>query len=156
MHKADDTPASPKAITLAAGAQAVINGALITAVEPCQLEVGSGAFVLTGRALWRDQKRNSAAAAELYFAMLEVCARPDEFEPARFRLFALLSHVVAQNRTHQSQRECAACAAALIAGDRERALASAQRLAEAQKPDHEQAAGSSRQDCGTAQRPGHT
>ncbi len=122
---------APKTISLAAGAQAVINGALVTALESCQFEVGSGAYVLTGRALWRSQRDRSSSADALYFEMMKACAAPENFEPARSRLFAALSEVVAQDRTHQSQKECAACAAALVAGDAEAALGSARRLAEA-------------------------
>ncbi len=121
---------APKTISLAAGAQAVINGALVTAQRACQLEVGSGAYVLTGRALWRSQRERSSSADALYYATLEACTTPQAFELGRFQLFAALSEVVAQDRTHQSQKECAACAAALVAGDAEAALASARRLAD--------------------------
>lgn len=129
--------ATPEArtITLAAGAQAVINGALVTATTPCQFEVGSGAVVLTGRSMWRDRRTGEGAAAkELYFAMLELSASPKALASARFQMFALLNQVVAQDRTHRAQKECATCASALIAGDEKAALASARRLAESYRP----------------------
>ncbi len=134
MTIAENTP-EPRTITLAAGAQAVINGALITASIPCEIEVGSGAFVLTGRSLWRERRAGpDAAAKELYFTMLEASASLGALATIRFQLFALLNWIVSQERTHRAQKECAACAAALIAGDEKAALASARRLAEAQTP----------------------
>ncbi|MEP3052171.1 MAG: hypothetical protein ABJP48_05435 [Erythrobacter sp.] len=127
---------SPKFVSLAAGAQAIINGALVTAIEPCQFEVGPGAFVLTGESLSPNNSKPAAPADELYFSLLDAIAVPAQFEPARFRLFAILGRVVEQDRTLQAQEECAICAAAMIAGDPAAALASARRLAqkkEAQK-----------------------
>jgi hypothetical protein len=96
---------------------------------PCILEVGSGAFVLTGPALWREQSALRNPREELYFSMLDAGTNPDRFSEARFRLFHLLGQVVAQERTHKAQRECALCAAALIAGNVEEAIRSAARIA---------------------------
>ncbi|MEP3422634.1 MAG: hypothetical protein ABJN35_12920 [Erythrobacter sp.] len=107
----------------------MINGALVTATQDCILEVGSGAFVLSGRALWRDRGPKRNPREELYFSMIDAATSEDRFNEERFRLFALLSQVVAQERTHEAQKECALCASALIAGNSQEAVRSASRLA---------------------------
>lgn len=123
----------PHTVCLAQGGQAVINGAIITASTACTLEVGSGAFVLTGRSLWRASgpARSTARnpSEELYFSLLDASASSKIHEDELFRLFALLAQVVTQQRTHEAQQECALCASALIAGNTEDATRSAARLA---------------------------
>ncbi|MBV7265658.1 flagellar biosynthesis repressor FlbT [Erythrobacter ani] len=119
----------PKTIELQAGAQAVVNGALVTARSPCILDIGSGACVLAGRALWREYGTESSPHEELYFAVLEAAADPESFAAAQYSLFTLLAQVVTFDRTHASQLECAFCASALIAGQTKDAVASAARLA---------------------------
>ena len=116
-------------VHLGPGAQAVINGALVCAREACTLEVGAGAYVLAGRSVWpsRDPLRNPCD--ELYFSLLDCSADEDRFLSERFRLFGLLSEVVAQDRSYEGQRECSQCAAALMAGDRHAAVQSAARMA---------------------------
>ena len=116
-------------VRLAEGAQAVINGALVTASCPCEIEVCAGAFVLTGRALDRHPAALRNPREELYFSLLEAGAGDERFAEARFRLFGLLSQVVAQEVSYQGQRECSACAAALMTGDAEEAVRCAARLA---------------------------
>ncbi|MEM7665478.1 MAG: hypothetical protein AAF250_06435 [Pseudomonadota bacterium] len=128
MDRSEDIP-QPQLVTLDAGAQAVINGALVTAIGPCRFEVGSGVFVLTGNALHRGKGSLRNPREELYFSMLEASAGPERFAEARLRLFRLLAEVVAQDRTHQGQRECALCAAALMAGKASDAVRSAARIA---------------------------
>lgn len=118
----------PQTVELEAGAQCVINGALVTARTPCVLDVGSGGCVIAGRALWRPQKRSNSPHEELYFAVLDAGADAEAFAEARYRLFALLAQVVTYDRTHEAQRECACCASALNAGDIQDAIASAARL----------------------------
>lgn len=118
-------------VHLAAGAQAVINGALVTAKGDCEIEVGSGAVVFTGRALWRERDAARNPSEELYFSLLEASAEPGRFAAERYRLFRLLSQVVARERTHEAQRECTFCASALLAGNAEDATKSAGRLASA-------------------------
>lgn len=127
--RAPDPAPKPHTVTLAQGGQAVINGAIVTASTDCTLEVGSGAFVLTGRSLWQNRGNLRNPSEELYFSLLDACVSPEQFEEERFRLFALLSQVVAQQRTHEAQQECALCASALIAGQIDDAARSAARLA---------------------------
>lgn len=122
-----DSDSKPQMVALARGGQAVINGALVVANEPCMLEVSAGAYVLTGRALWRESMRDPHA--ELYFSIVEAGTDAERFAEARFRLFALLSQVVTLDRSAQAQRECAACSAALMSGDIKTATRSAARLA---------------------------
>ncbi len=120
---------SPQTISLEAGSQVIINGAIVTANSDCTIEVGSGAFVLTGRALWRGRDTVSSPPEELYFSILDVSADPARFAEERFRFFMLLSQIVAQDRTHKAQKECSLCAAALLADDIEEATRSAARMA---------------------------
>lgn len=120
-------PSQPQVLNLAPGGQAVINGALITAQNACSIDVGSGAYVFSGRTLWRDDLRNPHE--ELYFSVLEASRTADRFAEEQFRLFALLSQVVTQDRSHDAQKECALCASALLTGKREDATRSAARLA---------------------------
>ncbi|MEL6528875.1 MAG: hypothetical protein AAGK01_01965 [Pseudomonadota bacterium] len=128
MDDANNDPA-PHHIRLSAGSQAVINGALVTAMGPCELEVGAGSFVVTGRALDGSTATIRNPREELYFSMLEASIDDSRFIAARFRLFSLLAQVVAQDRTYQGQRECAACAASIMAGEKEKAVRFAARLA---------------------------
>lgn len=129
LEAAPEIAQRPQIIHLARGGQAVINGALVTASEHCTLQVGSGAFVLTGRALWRNREGVRNPREELYFSMIDAATSESRFEAAKFRLFSLLARVVAQDRTHQGQKECSFCAAALLAGRSEEAVQSAARLA---------------------------
>ncbi len=119
----------PHTINLTRGGQAVINGAVVTASAACTIEVGSGAFVLTGRSLWKDRDPKHNPREELYFSIIDASTDTARFEGERFRLFTLLSQVVAQCRTHQGQQECALCASALISGNTDEAIRSAARLA---------------------------
>lgn len=128
MTHSDITPPIQE-ISLEAGGQVVINGALVTAGSACTLKVGAGAYVLTGRGLWRERDALRHPAEELYFSMLEVGTKPEQFAQGRYRFFNLLAQVVAQTKTYQGQRECAACAAAMMADETEAAIASAARLA---------------------------
>jgi len=128
MDGANEHPPQHK-ISLAEGAQAVINGALVTALEPCELEVGAGSFVVTGRTIDRSRVNLRNPREELYFSILEASADEERFANAQFRLFGLLAQVVAQDCTYHGQRECAAFAAALMAGDSSEAVRCASRLA---------------------------
>ena len=116
-------------VALSKGDQAVINGAIVTASGDCTLEVGSGAFVLTGHSLWQNDNGPRHPREELYFSMLDASGDKERFTQERFRLFALLSQVVAQERSHEAQKECAQCAHALMIGNAEEATRSASRLA---------------------------
>ncbi|WP_299195617.1 flagellar biosynthesis repressor FlbT [uncultured Erythrobacter sp.] len=127
--KARDHAPEPQRINLSQGGQAVINGALVTATTACTLEIGSGGNVLTGRSLWRQSGSERAPRDELYYSMLEASMSKARFEEERFRLFRLLSQVVAQDRSHTAQKECSLCASALISGRIEEATQSAARLA---------------------------
>lgn len=123
------TSRTPQFVELDAGAQAVINGALVTAIEPCRFEVGGGAYVFSGRSLWRDRSSISSPHQELYFAVLEAATGEERLLEARFRLFQLLAHVVTANRTLEGQQECSRFASALIDGDTREVVACASRLA---------------------------
>ncbi|MEL6486479.1 MAG: hypothetical protein AAFQ13_04950 [Pseudomonadota bacterium] len=101
----------------------------MTAKGDCTLEVGAGAYVLTGRALWPTRSGLHNPADELYFSVLDCSPDEERFAAERFRLFGLLGEVVAHDRSYEGQRECAQCAAALMAGDRTAAVQSAARMA---------------------------
>lgn len=128
MDNANEYPPT-QMVELEPGAQAVINGALVSATSVCTLEVGAGAFVLTGRGLWREREALRHPCEELYFSMLEAGSDPERFADSRYRFFNLLAQVVAQTRTHQGQKECSNCAAAMMADDIQAAIESAARLA---------------------------
>lgn len=117
----------PTELHLAAGAQAVINAALVTARGPCLLQVGSGAHVLHGRSLWRNDSAR-LIARELYYSLLKAQAEGEDLGMTHGRYFALLGQIVAQMRTHEAQVECARCAASLMGGDFEAAIRSVRRL----------------------------
>jgi len=134
-EKDPQSESRPQIVQFARGGQAVINGALVTAPEACTLEVGVEAFVMTGRTLWPQDGPLINPRDELYFSLMEAGTDPERFERERFRLFQLLSQVVAQSRTRDGQKECARCAAALLACDAEAATRSASRLAAAQLAD---------------------
>lgn len=119
----------PHPVFLEAGAQAVINGALVTAIEPCRFEVCAGGHVFSGRSLWRERSSGRSPHQELYFAVLEAAVGEEKLLEAKFRLFQLLGHVVTANRTLEGQRECSRFASALIDGDTKEVVACASRLA---------------------------
>ncbi|MEM1195472.1 MAG: hypothetical protein AAGH57_05165 [Pseudomonadota bacterium] len=125
----ESTPPATQIVHLAPGAQAVINGALVSAREACTLEVGAGAHVLTGRALWPAHNALRNPSDELYLSLIDCLVDEDRFFAERFRLFALLGEVAAQDQTFENQSECSQCAAALMAGDPQTAAQSAARMA---------------------------
>ncbi len=110
-----------------AGAQAVINGALVSAIGPCHFTVGSGGYILTGRALWPDHTARQLAR-DLYLKLIVASHSEEGIAGQRGPLFDLLGKAVAQLRTHEAQAECSNCAAAILSGDLEAAVASARRL----------------------------
>lgn len=120
-------PPPPRQMVLNAGSQLIVNGALVTVLDPCRLELGSGAVVLSGREVARG-KSGADPTRELYFALLKASETPNGVADDRYHLFHLLAKVVARYRTHAAQRECALCAAALISGDHKAAIGSARRL----------------------------
>ena len=107
----------------------MINGALVCAREACTLEVGAGAYVLSGRSLWPSRDALGNPCDELYFSLLDCSADEARFLSERFRLFGLLSEEVVRDRSYEGQRECSQCAAALMTGDRQAAVQSAARMA---------------------------
>lgn len=122
-------PSIEQILRLEAGAQAVINGALVCAIEPCTLEVAPGAFVLSGHALWPSREALQNPCDELYFSLMDCSQNAGRLDVERFCLFALLSQVVAQDRTGDTHREATRCAAALMAGDAKAATDCAARMA---------------------------
>lgn len=125
----EDKTTSTRIVHLAASEQVVINGALVTARQGCSFEIGTGAFVLTGGLLRQPRDGLRSPSDELYFSLLDCGSDEGRFASARFRMFELLGEVVARERTHEAQRECSQCAAALMAGDSKAAVESAARLA---------------------------
>ena len=123
-----DTAPGWREIKLREGEQLVVNGALLAATAPCKLRIGIGASVLRGKALWA-RSGLPTPAHELYYATLEAAGSEARLTESRYRLFALLGVVVAQQRTHLAQEECSRFAAALLSGEVEAMLAAARRLA---------------------------
>jgi len=115
-------------LNLLAGEQAFINGALITAIAPVHLQVGSGAFVQRERPK-AGRSREYAPARELYYRTLltEAAGWPNRNHHAQ--LFALLGRCVLHFRTRESQEHCSDYAAALVSAGYDKALAAAHALA---------------------------
>lgn len=120
---------STQTLHLAAGARAIINGALVSTREACTLEIGSGAFVLAGRTIEPGGAGLRNPRDELYLSLLDCRHDAGRLESQRERLFALIGEVVAQDCSHLAQYECAQCAAALMSGDARAALEIAARMA---------------------------
>lgn len=125
--KSHTSPHKPRKLVLDAGSQLIVNGALVTALDPCRLELGSGSFVLSGTEASR-RKSDADPTRELYFALLKASEQENGMVEQRYHLFQLLAKVVARYRTHAAQRECTLCASALISADHKAAIASARRL----------------------------
>lgn len=116
-------------VHLAPGAQAAINGALVSVREACTLEVAPGAYVYTGRSLWPSGDDLRGPREELYFSLLECGSHEESFADERVRLFGLVNEVAARDPNLETQRECARCVAALMSGDAKAAVECAARLA---------------------------
>ena len=123
-------------VHLAPGAQAAINGALVSAREACTLEVAPGAYVHTGRARWPSGDDLRGPREELYFSLLECGPHAERFEDERVRLFGLVNEVAARDPSLKTQRECARCVAALMLGDAKVAVECAARLASSVSSGH--------------------
>lgn len=134
-QKAD--PPVPHAYNLRKGGQAIINGALVTAIHDCHFMVSAGASVIGGRLLFR---RGDAPkpAHELYYATLDAAGSQSALDEAYPRLLVLLAETVAFHRTHKGQAFCSAYAAGLATRDVDAILAAARGLAAGEagsKPD---------------------
>jgi flagellar biosynthesis regulator FlbT len=110
------------------GEQLVVNGALLAADGPCSVRINQGASVLSGKSL-HSAAGQAMPAHELYYAALAAVGSDVRLAESRYNLFALLGAVVAQQRTHAAQEDCARFAAALISEDSESLLCAARRLA---------------------------
>ena len=117
-------PARPKTLNLAPGAQAVINGAIVTAAESCRLNVEPGAFVLVSGLPTPERAKVHDARQELYLSLLDLIRRPRADDEETIRLFRLLSDVAAQGTDQEAKQDCMTCCSALMAG----------RLVEASRP----------------------
>lgn len=110
------------------GEQMVVNGALLAAHGACTVRISGGVSVLRGKSLHtaRDQ---ATPAHELYYGALAAIGSDVRLAESRYSLFALLGAVVAQQRTHIAQEDCARFAAALISEDADSLLSAARKLA---------------------------
>lgn len=110
------------------GEQMVVNGALLGAEGPCTVRINRGASVLWGKSLQSAVAREMPAH-ELYYGALAAVGSDEQLAESRYNLFALLGAVVAQQRTHAAQEDCAGFAAALISDDADALLSAARKLA---------------------------
>lgn len=110
------------------GEQMVVNGALLAAHGSCTVRISGGASVLHGKSL-RSAASQSMPAHELYYGALAAVGSDARLVESRYSLFALLGAVVAQQRTHAAQEDCARFAAALISEDADALLSAARKLA---------------------------
>ena len=123
-----DAPAN-REVTLREGEQAVINGALVTAVRDTSFFVSAGASVISGRA---PPPRVAIAkpAHELYYAALGAAGSDASLAEGRQRLLGLLAETVSHHRTREAQEQCSSFAVGLVAGDIDAMLTAARKLAE--------------------------
>ncbi len=96
-------PSPAHTIPLQAGEQVVINGALVTATGPCELQVSPGAYLFTGRDREPRADTLQSAHSTLYFGLLAAYADPERFDTARYSLFEMLGEVVMEERQAKAQ-----------------------------------------------------
>lgn len=116
-------------VSLREGEQAVINGALVTAIADSTFFVSAGASVIAGRPP-RPRDSGAKPAHELYYAALGAAGSDESLERERQRLLGLLAETVARHRTREAQEQCSAFAVGLVAGDIDAMLTAARNLAE--------------------------
>jgi flagellar protein FlbT len=116
-------------VSLREGEQAVINGALVTAIADSTFYVSAGASVIAGRPP-RPRDTGAKPAHELYYAALGAAGSDETLECERQRLLGLLAETVASYRTREAQEQCSAFAVGLVAGDIDAMLTAARSLAE--------------------------
>lgn len=118
-------------VSLREGEQAVINGALVTAIADSTFFVSAGASVIAARAP-RPRDTGAKPAHELYYAALGAAGSDQTLAQQRQRLLGLLAETVARYRTREAQEQCSAFAVGLVAGDIDAMLTAARKLAEAE------------------------
>jgi flagellar protein FlbT len=116
-------------VSLREGEQAVINGALVTAIADSTFFVSAGASVIAGRPP-RPRDSGAKPAHELYYAALGAAGSDASLEQERQRLLGLLAETVARHRTREAQEQCSAFAVGLVSGDIDAMLTAARKLAE--------------------------
>lgn len=116
-------------VSLREGEQAVINGALVTAIADSTFLVSAGASVIAGRPP-RPRDSGAKPAHELYYAALGAAGSDEALERQRQRLLGLLAETVAHHRTRDAQEQCSAFAVGLVSGDIDAMLTAARKLAE--------------------------
>jgi flagellar protein FlbT len=118
-------------VSLREGEQAVINGALVTAIADSTFYVSAGASVIAGRPP-RPRDSGAKPAHELYYAALGASGSDAALERERQHLLGLLAETVARHRTREAQEQCSAFAVGLVSGDIDAMLTAARRLAESE------------------------
>ncbi len=128
----DNHDSSPKrhSCALKAGEQAVINGALVTALGDCKFEVCTSASVFTGRKLSAGRVREPHM--ELYLSLIQIAGEAARFEEERLRLFGLLSQIVLEDASPEAAAQTRRCMLAMLGGELDEATQSAELLAASQ------------------------
>ncbi len=124
----EDHAIDHRIVTLSAGEQAVINGALIRVHDACTFDVGAGATIVLQGKMQQGKNGLRNPAEELYFSVLDCANDVIRFANARPRLFKMLSEVILREPDQDAQHECSECAAALAASNIEGVKRSATRL----------------------------
>lgn len=127
-------PAPPQAhreVCLREGEQAVINGALVTAIADTTFFVSAGASVIAGKPARRSDG-SAKPAHELYYAALGAAGSDETLVLERQHLLGLLAETVARYRTREAQEHCSSFAVGLVAGDIDAMLTAARKLAESE------------------------
>ena len=123
-----DAPAF-REVTLREGQQAMINGALVTAIRDSTFCVNAGASVIASRPP-AQRHADVLPAHELYYAALSAAGSQTALDQSRERLLGLLAETVAHHRTREAQELCSSFAVGLVGGDVDAMLEAARRLAE--------------------------
>ena len=123
-------PRNSQSFALKSGDQIAINGALVTASGDCTLEICPSAAVFTSEGLLAAKVRDPHI--ELYLALIQVADDPAQFARERLRLFALLSQIMVEDCSAETEIEVRRCTAAMLAGKPRDAVQSAGALAASQ------------------------
>ena len=103
-----------RSLALARGSQVVINGAIVTASQPCTIQVEAGAYILAGSAMAHRNAKASDSRQELYLSLLDMGGNPTPNGEEFARLYCLLSEIAADGADQQAQQDCSQCCAALM------------------------------------------
>jgi flagellar protein FlbT len=128
-HSLSPDTAAFRQVSLREGEQALINGALVTAIGDSTFFVNASASVIASRPP-RVRESGAKPAHELYYAALGAAGSDISLAHGRQNLLDLLADTVAHHRTRAAQELCSSFAVGLDSGDVDIMLTAARKLAE--------------------------